>query len=98
MIRGATMWLFSRRSERPLPHVSVVVYSRSNCPLCDEAKHFLDGERERLGFSLTVVDIDSDPQLKAKYDHSVPVTEVAGRERFRGQINPVLWSRLIRAL
>ena len=92
------MWPFSRRKERPLPHVAVVVYSRADCPLCDEARHFLDDERMRLGFTMRVVDIDADPQLKSKYDHCVPVVEVAGKERFRGRINPVLWSRLMRAL
>jgi glutaredoxin len=90
------MWQAIRRfwRRRDFSRITVVIYTRSNCPLCDEAKHFVEQEQKRLGFSLRFVDIDADAALKARYDQCVPVIEVDGRERFRGRINSVLWSRL----
>jgi glutaredoxin len=79
---------------RQLPPVQVIVYTRTQCPLCDEAKHFLEGEQDRRGFALRFVDVDGDPELKAKYDDCVPVVEIDGKVRFRGKINPFLWARL----
>ena len=74
----------------------VVVYTRADCPLCDKAAAFLVAEQRRLGFSLTWVDIATDPQLTARHGEWIPVVEVNGVVRFRGQINPVLWRRMMR--
>lgn len=74
----------------------VVVYTRANCPLCDKAAAFLEVERRRLGFTLEWVDIAADPELTARHGEWIPVVEVDGTVRFRGQINPVLWRRLMR--
>ena len=92
------MWQAIRRlwRRRDFSRVPVVIYTRSNCPLCDEAKHFVEREQKRLGFSLRVADIDADLKLKERFDQCVPVIEIDGRERFRGKISPVLWARLWR--
>jgi glutaredoxin len=92
------MWAWIRGFWRPgiteVPKVQVIIYTRSRCPLCDEAKHFLEAEQKRLGFSLSAIDVDTNPDLKARYDKCVPVVEVDGKEHFRGKINEVLWNRL----
>jgi glutaredoxin len=74
----------------------VVVYTRANCPLCDKAAAFLAAEQKRFRFSLEWVDISTDPELTAQHGEWIPVVEVDGAVRFRGQINPVLWRRLMR--
>ncbi len=90
-------WLrFLRR--RTLTGARVVVYTRQNCPLCDEAIDFLTRERERLGFQLTLVDVDSSAALRELHGNCVPVVEVEGQVRFRGHVNPVLWRRLVTVL
>ena len=81
-----------------LAGVRVVVYTRANCPLCDEAAHFLEAERHVLGFALKYVDVDRHPALREAHGNWVPVVEVAGKVRFRGHINAVLWRRLVRGL
>ncbi len=93
------MWARLRRlwRGRDLSQFPVIIYTRSNCPLCDEAKHFVERERSRLGFPLQLLDIDADARLNERYGDCVPVVEIAGRERFRGRINPVLWARIWRA-
>src|SRR5262245_42373662 len=78
--------------------VKLVVYTRQDCPLCDEAAEFLRREQQRLGFQMEWIDVDDNAQLKALHGDCVPVVEVNGEVRFRGRINPVLWQRLIRAL
>ena len=92
------MWQAIRRLWQPRDRtrIPVIVYTRSHCPLCDEAKHFVEQEQARLGFSLRFVDIDADANLKQRYDQCVPVIEIEGNERVRGKINPVLWARLWR--
>jgi glutaredoxin len=85
---------FRRRGDADPLNAPVVIYTRSNCPLCDEAKHFLEAEQERIGFRLSAIDVDASPDLKARYDHCVPVVVVGGKERFRGKINRILWNRL----
>lgn len=54
------------------------LYSRSYCHLCHDMQLALEALRDELldigtGFSIEVVDVDSDPQWVARYDELVPV-------------------------
>jgi glutaredoxin len=69
-----------------------VLYTRQRCCLCAEAKAIL----QRHGLSVEEVDIDDDPALRERYNESVPVIEIEGRERFRGRIDERLLARLVR--
>ena|SRR5437764_3144213 len=71
--------------------VNVVLYTRQGCHLCDDALAVL----RKFGLSPRIIDIDSDPQLVARYDSCVPVVEIDGQERFRGHVNEVLLKRLL---
>ena len=66
------------------------LYTREQCPLCDEAYNILASH----GFLPEVIDIDRDPILQAKYTNCVPVVEIDGKVRFRGRINEVLLRRI----
>jgi glutaredoxin len=70
---------------------SATLYSRANCPLCDEAYEILD----MYGFSIEIIDITKDAELLDKYQTCIPVIEIDGKIRFRGKINEVLLRRLI---
>lgn len=72
----------------------LVVYSKSDCPLCDEALAVLQRYQAWLP-SVELVPIDDDPDLKERYGDSVPVVVVDGATRFRGRINELLLERLI---
>jgi glutaredoxin len=74
-----------------MPELEIVLYTRSGCHLCDDAKALL----ESYGLTVESIDIDSDPQLVERYNQCVPVVFVDGRERFRGRIDPLLLRRLI---
>jgi hypothetical protein len=88
------LWWRHRRRRR-LGHLHFVVYTRHGCHLCEAAWVQLRREQSRYGFGLTAVDVDTDPELAARYGNCVPVVAVNGRERFRGVVNSVLLRRLL---
>ena len=75
---------------------SVVLYTRSSCHLCHQARETLLMHVEYLS-EISEVDIDGDSELVQRYGESVPVVVIDGRERFRGQVDVLLLRRLIDA-
>ena len=69
----------------------VVLYTRQGCHLCDEARQVL----EHHGLTPICVDIDTQPDLRTQFGDCVPVVEIDGQIRFRGQVEPVLLRRLM---
>lgn len=61
----------------------VVLYSRRDCCLCDEALEQIEAARGAASFELRVVDVDGDPALAERYGHEVPVVEIDGRKAFK---------------
>ena len=70
---------------------TVILYTRQGCHLCEDAKAVL----VRHGLSVEEVDIDQEPDLKARYHECIPVVAIDGVERFRGRVNEVLLRRLL---
>jgi 4a-hydroxytetrahydrobiopterin dehydratase len=70
--------------------MDVILYTRKNCPLCDEAKSSIQAATSlhRLPIELREVDIDTDAYLQARYTDDVPVIHVNGVEAFRHQVTP----------
>jgi len=56
---------------------ALTVYVRRGCHLCADMTQALQRLRTELGFDVTEVDIDADPELRQRYDTRVPVL-VAG--------------------
>jgi glutaredoxin len=79
-----------------MPDCQVVLFTRRDCPLCDDAHALLELTQGQFGFSLRVVDIDGDEELVRLHGEQVPVVTVDGQIRFRGQVNRVLLTRLLR--
>jgi glutaredoxin len=69
----------------------VVLYTRPDCQLCDDAKRVL----VEHGLAVVSVDIDTDPALHERFDMWVPVVEIDGRVRFKGRVEPVLLKRIL---
>jgi glutaredoxin len=78
-------------------HLEFTVYTRAQCCCCHKALDLLRDYQRRFRFAVVEVDIDSDPDLVAKYDTEVPVVAVNGKVRFRGVVNRVLLDRLLLA-
>jgi hypothetical protein len=73
---------------------SAVLYTKKDCPLCDEAHELLQFYRRWLP-PLRVIDIEIHPDFRDAYCNCVPVLELDDVVRFRGQINEVLLRRLL---
>jgi len=67
-------------------HPQVVLYSKPGCHLCDEMKHVVDRVLARRPFSLSVIDISTDPELGARYGLEIPVLEIDGRKAAKYRI------------
>jgi glutaredoxin len=61
---------------------SVVLYSRSGCHLCDQARDVIVSVRTRQPFAFEEVDIETDDDLLRDYGIRIPVVTVDGEERF----------------
>ncbi len=75
--------------------LQVEIYSKKDCPLCDEAKAVLDRVRERVPFDLIEVDIEGDPKLFEQFKHDVPVVYVDGRKAFKHHVDEKALERRI---
>ena len=62
---------------------NVVIYSRKGCHLCEVVKESLDKLSRRGGFIWREVDVDTDAELKRRYNDEVPVVFIDGRKAFK---------------
>ena len=82
---------------RRLDNLNFILYTREDSHLCEDAWKLLKKKQERYDFLLESVDVDSASDLANRFGDQVPVVSVNGQIRFRGTINPILLTRLLRA-
>jgi glutaredoxin len=58
----------------------ITIYSKPDCHLCDVAKDVIECCREKVGFSLEVIDISRNPELFERYCNDIPVILLNGKE------------------
>ncbi len=77
-----------------LPQRDVVLYSKADCHLCQEARAQIERVRRRVGFRFREVDIAADPDLLARYELTVPVVAIDGREALVSRVSALrlLWA------
>jgi uncharacterized membrane protein len=56
--------------------LTVTLYTRQDCHLCEQAKSDLESLQAKYPHRLVEIDIDSDPALQKKYMLEIPVVEV----------------------
>ena len=56
--------------------LTITLYTRKDCHLCEQAKADLESIQEKYPHRLVEIDIDTDPALQKKYLVEVPVVEV----------------------
>jgi glutaredoxin len=76
--------------------MTVTLYTRARCCCCRSAREVLQGYQDTNGFEFHEVDA-SDPSLIEEIGPTVPVIAVDSKVRFRGEVNRVLFERLIAA-
>jgi glutaredoxin len=79
-----------------LTRMTVTLYTRAQCCCCRSALETLQEYQADHGFLLEEVDA-SDPSLVDRIGPTVPVIAIDGKVRFRGEVNRVLFERLLSA-
>lgn len=66
----------------------LTLYHRPGCHLCDDLRNELREFHAEHDFRLREIDIDSDPDLLARYGRLIPVLCLGDREICHYQLNP----------
>lgn len=77
------------RSLEPAAPLPVVLYTRANCPLCDEMQAEISRAGREGHYELRKVDVDSERALKKEFGLRIPVLEIDGRVEFEGRLTAV---------
>ena len=67
--------------------MKVQFYSRSNCPLCEEARLMLELVRDDIYLDIEEINIEEDDELHEKYLLRIPVIESGGEIIQEGRID-----------
>ncbi|GGK54886.1 glutaredoxin family protein [Haloarcula sebkhae] len=69
--------------------VSITVYTRENCHLCEEAIETIErvADDEGLTIALDLVDVDEDPNLREEYGERVPYVLVDESPAFKYHVD-----------
>lgn len=74
----------------------VTLYTRPGCTLCDEAKNQIAPLLREFGARLTELNIDEDPELRARYDYDVPVIFIGNRKAAKHRVDLAQFRRQLR--
>lgn len=74
----------------------VTLYTRPGCHLCEEAKAQIVPLLKEFGARLTEINIDEDPELRARYDYDVPVIFLGARKAAKHRLDPGQFRRQLR--
>ncbi|MEP7215778.1 MAG: glutaredoxin family protein [Anaerolineaceae bacterium] len=66
--------------------LQVTLYGNANCGLCAQAEAMLERLSRRLPLKISVIAIDSDPELQRRYVFAIPVVLANNREVARAPI------------
>lgn len=72
----------------------LIVYSRPDCHLCDDAKAVLANYLDYLP-DIEEINIDTRPELQERFGTSIPIVQLDDQIRFRGRVDEILLRRLI---
>ena len=83
----------SEDDKSPAELLEVTLYTRPGCRLCDEAKSQIAPLLAEVGGRLREVNIDSDPELRERYNLDVPVIFLGGRKVAKHRIDSAQFRR-----
>jgi hypothetical protein len=75
--------------------ISLTLYSRPGCHLCDDMKAVVDRVARSIPIAIDVVDISADRQLEAQYGLEIPVLLVNGRKAAKYRVSEEELTRII---
>ena len=69
--------------------VTVTVYSRHGCHLCENAEKTINSLAQDLEFSVEILYIDGNEELEKLYGNEVPVIHINGEHHDFYRVDPV---------
>ena len=69
--------------------VTVTIYSRHGCHLCESAEKTIESLRETLEYSVEILYIDGNEELEKLYGTEVPVIHINGEHHDFYKVDPV---------
>ncbi len=73
--------------------IKLQLYTKADCPLCDEAKESLELLAAQRPIQIEEIDITADLGLFTKYKELIPVLELEGKRLFVHRIHVKLLKR-----
>ncbi len=73
-----------------------VVYSRADCPLCEEFIATLADQIAPHELPIEVRDVDADPESRRRYGLKIPVLTVDGSAVCHGELDAAAVARMLR--
>ena len=72
------------------------LYTRPGCHLCDELKMVCERLAGEFSIQVTEINIETDPELRARYDQEIPVLFIDGRKAVKYRTTEGALRRLLR--
>ena len=76
--------------------IKLQLYTKADCPLCDEAKKSLESLAARFPIQIEEIDITANLGLFTKYKELIPVLELDGKQLFVHRIHVKALKRKLR--
>ena len=67
--------------------ITLTLYSRPGCHLCDDMKTIVDRVARSVPLHVDIVDISTDPQLEARYGVEIPVLLIEGKKAAKYRVS-----------
>jgi glutaredoxin len=77
--------------------LTVTVYSRPGCHLCDEMKAVVDRVARWVPLTMEIIDISNNPQLETRYGLEIPVLLVNGTKAAKHRVTDDDLRRILEA-
>ncbi|MBI3722947.1 glutaredoxin family protein [bacterium] len=84
------------RLRGPARRPRVLLVTKMECPLCEEAKAELEHASSEVAFDLELRSIEDDPELARAHALEVPVIFVDGKKKLFGRVSRTLLLRELR--
>ena len=75
--------------------INIRIYTKSDCPLCDEMSEIVNRASGKDQWQIEYVDIETDEDLKQKYGQEIPVMFINGRKAFKARMTESQFSKKI---
>jgi thiol-disulfide isomerase/thioredoxin len=80
-----------------MPPILLTLLTRRDCCLCEDMETVIGEVAADVPFEIETVDVDTDPELRARYGDAVPVLLVNGRMAFKYRVTAAALRSRLRA-